>query len=738
MPSNADYAASTPPAYPGALLPRAQDRLFGATDTVCLERAQLITAAYQEHADEPVPVRRALAFAHVLAHLSLDLDSNPVFAGNTSARPRAWMLIPEHGLAVDAQVALEHEELRGFLDDQVPADLREYWAGKAFSGTAGGPGGIGHLAVDLDVVVHRGLAWTIAEIEAGDSASRDAAARNYRRAMAIGCRAVIRWAERYAEAAQTAAETANDPLLGQAHQRVAAACRRVPAQPARDLFEALQAIVLVHLAIFLEGHGMSVSLGLLDRVLAPFAAEVETDFETARDLLSAFLLKIAAVSYQGRGSKTQPVTVGGADAAGGDCCNAVTRACLAAFDQTPVSDPHLFLRWHPGLDPGVMAQAVDMLARGRSMPLLVNDGPTVTGFVASGIAPRDAAEYCVIGCNELGIPGRMMSAAHSTGQGLNFLGLLCDTLRTDAAAELGSSEAVLGLMERTLLPRVREGVARRRAQLAAMAAQVPTPFTSALMAGARERHRDLVLEMAYSQPGFFERGLVDAANALASLEAVVFGAEGIGLSALRAALAADFPDEALRQRLRAAPHWGNDDARADRWVPALLDMRERCLRQVEAQLGLPRHMPCHVVRSLHHLDGRHLPASPDGRRAGEPVGDSVGGVVGTLRSGPTAMLRSVLKLSAARYYPGGTNLNLTLCGSDRQPEVIRGLAEGFFREGGQELQVNCLEAAKLRDARERPDLYRDLVVRVAGLSARFVELSLLEQAELIARAEAAE
>ena len=166
-------------------------------------------------------------------------------------------------------------------------------------------------------------------------------------------------------------------------------------------------------------------------------------------------------------------------------------------------------------------------------------------------------------------------------------------------------------------------------------------------------------------------------------------------------------------------------------------MRDRALDRLAAA-GLPRPVVCHVVRILHHVDGRRLAASPDGRRAGEPVGDSLGGVCGTMKEGPTATLASVLKLDARRRFAGGTNLNLTLPAGQADPAILSALIEGFFDGGGQELQVAVLHADTLRAARADPQRFADLVVRVAGLNARFVELSAAEQDELIRRAEEAE
>lgn len=711
------------------LLNRIQDRLFSADDTVSLERATLITEAWQRHAHEPPPVRRALALRHLLERMTIDVHSNPVFAGNTSPAPRAWMLVPEHSLNVDAQVAIEHEQLKGFLDGKIPDDLRAFWRDRA------APGGLGHLAVDLDGVVNRCLRAVLEDIDR-HAEDGDESQRTYRRAMRIAVAAVIAWAHRLADAADAAARDCGDEALAACHRRAAAACRHVPEHPARNLFEGLQAIALVHLAIALEGHRLSVSIGLPDRALARFAPEAEAAPDRAADLVGAFLLAIAANAYLGRGSKTQAVTIGGADHRGRDCCNAITLAFLDGFDRVAVADPHLFLRWHAKLAPAVREKAVAMLSRARSMPLLVNDEPTIRGLIAAGVEAADAADYCIIGCNELGIPGRLFDSAVSLGGSYNDLELLQRTLNEmpdpNAVGDMGE---LLRRLEAAYEAWIEPGLAQRESAAAEIAERMPTPFTTALMRGGPARGRDLMVAMPYRIPCLYTRGLSNAANALASIEKAVFADRAVSLGRLVEMLRQDRLEPDLAERLVAASRWGNDDDAADRWALELVALRRRVVDRL-VQRGLPRPVVCHLVRSLHHLDGRRIGATADGRRAGQAVADSIGGVSGTMRNGPTAMLNSVLKLDAARDFAGGYNLNLTLPSGQAAPPVLSALIDGFFGDGGQELQVNVLDVQRLREAQRHPERWRDLVVRVAGLSARFVELSRLEQDELIARAEA--
>jgi formate C-acetyltransferase len=133
-----------------------------------------------------------------------------------------------------------------------------------------------------------------------------------------------------------------------------------------------------------------------------------------------------------------------------------------------------------------------------------------------------------------------------------------------------------------------------------------------------------------------------------------------------------------------------------------------------------------------------MPATPDGRLAGEPLADSIGPQGGSSRAGPTALLASVRKLNAARHYSGGYNLNLTLGpGSDAKTvDSVLALTDVFFAQGGQELQIAALDAWTLLKAREHPEQYPGLLVRIAGFNALFGRLSRCEQDELIARAQA--
>jgi len=718
------------------LIQSIRDTLVNTPDSVCLERARLVTEAYQIHAGAPAPLLSAKAFAHVLAHMTLDLGTNPIFAGNTSSRPRAWMLLPEYGFRVPAQAVVENPAFDGFLDgDAVPDDLRAFWKERALGVAAG----IGHLVPDHEILLEGGLNGIIEAAESLQANDSDPEARAFREGCIVACRAVIHWAGRYAEAARGAADQTDDGRRKRALLRVAEACTWVPANPARDLFEALQTVVLAHLAIHIEGHGYSVSLGRPDQYLLPYY-EKEDAHADVPFFLAGFLLKLSANSLWGSHSKTQCVTLGGVDPDGRDQCNDLTLAFLDAFETIRMPDPHVFVRWHENIDDRVKTRALEMLAADLGMPMLIGDDQTARGLADAGVQPADAWNYCVVGCNELGVPAKLIYDTLS----INDVALLRDTLlgipQPDRIGDMGE---LMGVLSGTLRDAIRARVSGRRKHRGRIAERLPTPFTSALMDGCLGRGRDMHRALTYDLPTMTERGFTNLVNALAAIERVVFLDRAAPLSQVCHAIENNFQEHAeLRAQLLAAPKWGNDDERADKWARAWLNLREQVRKDVEAETGEKPHLCAHVVRSLHHVEGRRLGATPDARLDGEPLADSVGPQTGTALAGPTAALNSVIQLEPATYWRGGYNLNLTLPGPMMaRPELrekIKAMADAFFADGGQELQLGCLDSATLKDARAHPEKHRDLIVRVAGFNALFVKLSPVEQDELIRRVEATE
>ena len=236
------------------LITQIREKILSTEDTICLERAELAAEAYRLYADDPPPLKRARTFAHILRNMTLDLDTNPVFAGNTSTAPRAWMLVPEHGFWEPAQIIHENPQLKGPLDHGVPQSMRDFWAGKSFGGNAG----IGHLAVDYDRIVHEGLDAMIDEVlRRMDEGSPDE--QIYRQSMGVALQAVVEWAERYADAAEAAARTESDPVRRACHL---ARRRSVPSRPRQTCAQSLRGLAGHRAHAFGDPHRRTRAVGL--------------------------------------------------------------------------------------------------------------------------------------------------------------------------------------------------------------------------------------------------------------------------------------------------------------------------------------------------------------------------------------------------------------------------------------------------------------------------------------------
>ena len=308
----------------------------------------------------------------------------------------------------------------------------------------------------------------------------------YREAMIVSLRAVMDWADRWAEQARALAVVADADRAARL-SLLAQACERVPRQPARNYFEGLQAIALVHFALVLEGQGVSLSLGSLDRTLAQFEAEVAIDFERCQLLTEHFLLLLMSNGMGGKMSKAQCITLGGQTASGHDACNAVTEVFLRTFAACPVAD-HCFVRWHPGISQSLWQLAMSLLSDSRSMPMVVNDAAVIPDLVSIGIEPGRAADYVLIGCNEIGLPGWNHSLAHGPALYHNDLQFLVEVMEKEQPPT--STLAVVDAWEQAYREFFRQQLPQWRQWRQDKAQHRPMPFTSALFEQGIQRGED--------------------------------------------------------------------------------------------------------------------------------------------------------------------------------------------------------------------------------------------------------
>ena len=730
---------------------------------VALHRARTFTRVWRENEGAPWQVLKAMALREHFRTVPLYVRHHDKLAGSISETPGAMPVYVELGIGENGIYTGENPERQGYLRGKVPQDIVGYWEDRnmwgrhrAWMRAAQGrevPRGEtapykfisnqGHLSPSYRELLAVGLGATLARVRQRRDGATDPGSLEFLTAAEHGLLGLIEWAERYAEL------LANDGHDD--HREMARICAKVAREAPSTFREAMQLVWLVHQAVHVEGHGYSCTPDRLDVLLYPFyradKAAGRLDDDEALALCENFLLKQRDNTFWGvEHNLTQGLVVGGSTPDGKDQTNELSWLFITAAGNMSVPEPLVWVRWHPGIDPGFFDHCLANLAGSTCFPLMMSDTAVPAMLMELGVAREDAFNYVPAGCNELAIPGQ---AYFNPGAHVGYLQAL-ERAATGGKGYGGSADpACVPATFDELVARVGEAMRRQIAgsyahEMGVLHAQMQwgqTPLTSCFFDGCIERARDLTQGTKYnilSCGGVFFANAVDC---LAAVREVVFEKGEATLGEVAAACAANFEGhERLRAKLLAAPKHGNDDPRLDDIIAALLRLRDEPMKEIcrDPRDGSP-FGNCHVVRSSAVRAGARTGATPDGRLAGTPLASSVAASAGCERRGPTALLNSILKLDPVKSWQCGYNVNLRLQTSMlAEPESrakVAALLRSFFERGGQEMQINAVDTATLRAAQERPEDHRDLVVRVAGFSEFFTRLTRDLQDDLIARTE---
>ncbi len=625
------------------------------------------------------------------------------------------------------------------------------------TGTASG---FGHVIVDYEKVLRRGFRDIAREAELLLDAApeEDAEGRAFLQGVGIAARGIIRWAERYAELAEALAATEADAARRAELITIAEICRRVPAEPARTFHEALQSFWFTHLAMHIEQFGWSISAGRFDQYAFPtyqqdIAAGVLTQDGAWELLLNLWVKFMENVDGGVKQTVFQNLTLGGQDAEGRDQSNALSRLCLDATVALRFNQPALSVRWHPNIDPDFWLQVHRVIAQGFGLPALFNDTVIIAALEAHGVVPEDAIGYGVVGCVEASIPGKEQGV--TAGGHINTakaLELALNDGRSLLTGELiglptGDPETFTDFED---LWEAYKAQVIYLAGLNILATHIAgeaqkeyghCPLMSSLLDDCLIRRRDLVFGgTRYNLPGIAIYGPSNAYDGLLAVRRWVCDEGEVGWAELHQALLDNFEGhESLRLLLsRRTDRFGNGIAEVDAFANQVNAVHaDFCRSQVDSRDG---RYTCGVWPVNGHVQAGHWTgATPDGRFAGTPLVDGVGACQGADRNGPTALLQSVARLDNVDQWPAGNTCNIKFAGrsiqSDDDVARLRDLVTTFMTLGGQELQINVVDRATLRAAQGAPEAYEDLIVRVAGYSAYFTQLSRDVQDEIISRTE---
>ena len=755
-----------------------------------VERNRLLTESYKATEGEPMVLRRAKALSHILRNMSIFIVPNSRIVGHSGATPND-LYYPIEINWKSAWRAMNTDDAREILDDEGRAEMEkivEYWKGKTlsdlhknafkgdlekyfkFEGTFLWSLFDSGSIPNYERLFKIGLKGLRKKAEKRLQEVIDTIPDNYLeqhdflQGVLITLDAAVDFARRYAERAREDAAKENDPKRKKELEEIARICARVPENPARTLHEALQFFWFITL---IKGQIEFANLGgggRFDLLFYPFYKKDISERKITRQE-AIELMQHLFVHFEESGEWFSPmitgiyggvqqlegITLGGIDEDGNDITNNMTYICLEAGKGLRQLQPTIALRVHKNTPKELLSAATDVIRTGVGYPSLFNDEVMVPLINKWGTSLKDARNYHVAGCVYLDIPGKNNNARRASGyfvlpkclwwalhRGVNpKTGEQHGARTPDPETFTGIKDVIEAYLEQVRfffgkmvkLENTSRGLWRKYA---------PRPFLSAIMDGSIERGQDTQewAETTSSINAFnIIVGPTNVADSLAAIKKLVFDDKELTMREFIDILDKNWEGhEDLRQRvITQVPKWGNDDDYVDLLAREVHERSEAIYQEFTDEHGAKWRGDGSGVSATYGL-GPGTPATPDGRKDGEPFADStLAPMIGRDTNGPTAVLASCAKIKPLNQLLNQKFLPYFL--DDEHKDQFISYLRAWCDMGVPHIQFNVVDNATLRDAQKHPEKYTNLIVRVAGYSTYFVDLSKGLQDHIIARTE---
>ncbi len=615
-----------------------------------------------------------------------------------------------------------------------------------------------------------------ARANGGELSAEDKEKVEWLEAVIISISGMITYAHRYAALAREMAKTEKDPQRQKELLKIAEVCEWVPANPPRNFHEALQTYWFVCVGHEVEKATTNAYVGRFDQYMWPFYAKDINEGRLTRDeagqLLGSMFMKwleLEPFMFLGQVGKRDHqeispsnyycnVTIGGVTRDGKDASNELSCMILQVAKQVKTHQPHISLRYHKNMAPELLDKAIECNRdHGAGIPAWFNDRLGIEYLMDRGVKWDDARDWAMAGCINTSYPKSFCWTRNAVVTFNNHAKMLELALYNGVEPWTGKK---LGI--ETGDPR---NFTTWEELLEAYKKQVHAfyeycmdnfkvyekayyedanyfPFISAFLQDCIAAGKDATRAGGRYQGleafSFVDRGFQDASDSLIAIKKVVFEDKKATMAEVLDALKADFVGyEELRQALIAAPKYGNDEEEPDSLMVDLFKNATNLCQSYRDGQGR-RFTMFRQGAAWSSWAGKTTGALPNGRKAGTALGDaSASPVQGCDVKGPTATMNSVSKLD--NVFIEGPLLNMKFTPNSLKSKAgqqkFNSLLETYFDRGGFQVQFNILDKETLRAAQKNPAEYRDLVVRVAGYSAFWVELSPVIQDEIISRTE---
>lgn len=664
--------------------------------------------------------------------------------------------------------ALMSQELRDLQDSAIIKSTGNLTSGDA------------HIAVDFKKILEVGLSGYFKEIafyhKQVDRSDRDGVRKDkFYTALATGLEAFQIFIRRYRDLAIYLSKESEDRQRISELQLIASNCDLIAEHPPRNFYQALQLVYFIQLILQIESNGHSVSLGRLDQYLYPFfkrdiASGVLRE-NKASELLENTWIKLLSINkirpwshtrFSAGGPLYQNVTIGGQTPQGKDAVNELSFLILESVGRMKLTQPNLSVRFHKGISDEFMMACIRVIEKGFGMPSFNNDEIVVPELIKLGVEKEDAYNYSAIGCIEIAVPGKWGYRC----TGMSFLNLMRVFLATlydgydqqsgitfqkgiGNFSDFNSYEELFKAWQHQIHYYTRKTVEIDTAVDTALEEHVPDILCSAFVDSCIPRGKTIKEGGSkYDFVSGLQVGIANLGNSLAAIKKLVYEDKKIGRQELLAALEQNFEGregEKIRQLLlNFAPKYGNDEDYVDlllkdAYMEFITELdKYHTTRYNRGPIGCKYYAGTSSI-SANVPSGAVCPATPDGRLAFTPVAEGSSPSSGTDLLGPTAVFKSVAKLPTEKIM-GGVLLNQKLSPSaiktERDKHKLISILRTFFSGlKGWHVQYNIVSRETLLAARQNPEKYRDLVVRIAGYSAFFTTLSPDTQDDIIARTE---
>ena len=741
-------------------------------------------------------VMRAKSFYYLCEHKTIYIGEDELIVGERGPRPKAAPTYPEltcHSIE-DLKILNSRPKTHYDVDDECLGIYQQkiipYWRGRAIRDRIfeelpqewkdAYAAGIftefmeqrapGHTVLD-DKIYRKGMLdfkRDIADALAAIDFLNDREAYDKReqlKAMAIACDAVIVFANRHAKLALELAAGARDAKRKSELEKIADVCTHVPAYAPRDFYEALQYYWFCHLAVITELNGWdSFNPGHLDQHLLPFYEKGTADGtltpESIRELLEAFFIKFnnhpappkVGVTAAESGTYTDfaNINIGGLLINGSEGSNEISHILLDIVDEMHLLQPSTNIQLSCKTPDALLQHSLRVIRKGYGFPSVFNADAVVQEQLRQGKTFEDARAGGCSGCVEVGAFGK--EAYILTGyfnlvkvleltihNGINPLTGRQLGLRTGEPDKFRSFDELFAAFRKQLKHFIDIKIRGNQLIERMYATTMPAPFLSVIIDDCIKKGKDYNAGGARYNNNFIQLvGIGSITDSFSAIKQAVFDEKTVKLGELVGILDANFEgQEPLRQRLVNRIHkYGNDDDYADE---IMVEIFNACFEEIDGRPNTKggQYRMEMLPTTCHIYFGEVTGAMPDGRKAHRPLSEGISPVQGADRHGPTAVIRSAAKMDQLKT--GGALLNMkfspSLVGDENGLDKWAHLIRSYFKMDGHHVQFNVVRAETLRKAQTEPESHRDLIVRVAGYSDYFCDLSVELQDEIISRTE---